>query len=406
MITVYYGIPNKKINITNKLIPLKNNKNIIVIPNGDTLRDTLFSDPVPKVNKYIIVQLKGVAKPYMYSEHFNVYIDLFMFTQILFTPKLIVRGYIPPANNIQYPGNVFPITFCIPEEKIVNTIPKKKKMLSSLIPWNNSTYLFNTEDTYYTEYKESMFGITCLKAGWDCMRHYELMANGCIPYFIDLHECPKNTMAFLPKKLFTEGNELFHRFGSKKIEALTISELDICTTHISKLVDYTRQHLTTCIMSNYILEKSNHTNVSKILYIGINKPDYLSMLILHGLKTRFGSKCHEYPKQPYLYKFNSNSDSNINNVSELYGKGITYSELLDINMRDDDLDQTLIHNIQNKYYDIIIYPNYHRSMLYYDLVNTVYSPNDIILLCKNGIRARNYHTWANKKHPIFIREMD
>ena len=31
---------------------------------------------------------------------------------------------------------------------------------------------------------------------------------------------------------------------------------------------------------------------------------------------------------------------------------------------------------------------------------------NIILLCKNGIRARNYHTWANKKHPIFIREID
>lgn len=402
MILVYYGIPNKKINITNKLFPLKNNKNIIVIPNGDILRNALFSDPVPKVKKYIIVQMKGVSKPYMYNEHFNVYIDLTMLTQILFTPKLIVRGYIPPANNIQYPDNVFPITFCIPEEKIVNTIPKKNKMISSLIPWNNSTYLFNTEETYYTEYKESMFGITCLKAGWDCMRHYELMANGCIPYFIDLHECPKNTMALLPKKLFAEGNELFHRLGARKIEALTSSELVLCNTHISKIIDYTRRHLTTCIMANYILEKSNHTNVSKILYIGIDKPDYLSVLILHGLKTRFGSKCHEYPKQSYLYKSNSNS----NKVSDLYGKGITYSELLDINMRDDDLDKTLIDNIQNKYYDIIIYSTYHKSMLYYDLVNSVYDPNDIILLCGNDIHNCSYHTWANKKHPVFIREMD
>ena len=74
MITVYYGIPNKKINITNKLIPLKNNKNIIVIPNGDTLRDTLFSDPVPKVKKHIFIYLTD--KQYKLNDEVDIYIDL------------------------------------------------------------------------------------------------------------------------------------------------------------------------------------------------------------------------------------------------------------------------------------------------------------------------------------------
>ena len=33
------------------------------------------------------------------------------------------------------------------------------------------------------------------------MRHYEIMSNGCIPYFIDIESCPKLTMFNFPKDL-------------------------------------------------------------------------------------------------------------------------------------------------------------------------------------------------------------
>ena len=38
------------------------------------------------------------------------------------------------------------------------------------------------------------------KAGWDCYRHYELLMNGCLPFFLDINDCPELTCRSLPKK--------------------------------------------------------------------------------------------------------------------------------------------------------------------------------------------------------------
>jgi len=397
MITIHYGTIKNNINITKKTLQLKNKNDIIVIPCYDNVRSRIFSDPIPGVKKYIIVHLNGVTNPYIYSEHFNVYIDLVILTQILFTPKLIVRGYIPTADNIQYPNNVFPIAFSFPEEKNVLEIPKKEKLLSSLIPGNLNTYVYNNETDYYNEYKKSMFGITCLKSGWDCMRHYELMANGCIPYFLDIQECPKNTMSLLPKKLFVEGNNLFSKLQKKT----SINDDDIQEYNIlaKKMIDFTKNNLTTKVMANYILDKTNHNNASKILYIGISKPEYLSTLTLHGFKMRLGKNCHEYPKQNYLYK-NNNID-----LMKIYGKGITYSELIDVDLRDDTLDETLIEDIKNKYYDIVIFSCYYRNMEHFQLINSIYKPNEIILMCGADVHDGSCISWSKKGHSVFVREL-
>ncbi len=57
-------------------------------------------------------------------------------------------------------NKLFPITYSIPEEKIVNKIPYKTKMLSDLIPGKTDTYIYNNETDYYNEYKSSYFAIT------------------------------------------------------------------------------------------------------------------------------------------------------------------------------------------------------------------------------------------------------
>ena len=90
---------------------------------------------------------------------------------------------------------VYAITFSIPELKIVRGMQHKTKLLSNLIPGNMSTYIYNTEEEYYNEYKSSLFAITTKKSGWDCMRHYEILACGTIPYFPNNENCPKDTMA-------------------------------------------------------------------------------------------------------------------------------------------------------------------------------------------------------------------
>ena len=296
---------------------------------------------------------------------------------------------------------LFPITFSIAEEKICSqvNINEKCKIMSSLIPGNTSTYIYNTEENYYNEYKQSYFAMTKMKAGWDCLRHYEILANGCVPIFIDIEKCPPNTLARLPKDLFTEANQLYYsKFANKQIHQLTPQDIYEYIILLTKLMEHTKTHLTTRKMAEYVIQKIN-LPVSRILFLsGNTQPDYLRCLTLHGLKEVFGANCHDFPKIQHIYKSNSI------NYSGLYGKGMTYTNLLEPNLHNDLLDTRIVEDIKNKYYDIVIYGSYHRGMPYYNLVCSTYLRNEIILFCGEDLHECNCMNLVNCGHSVFIRE--
>jgi hypothetical protein len=95
---------------------------------------------------------------------------------------------------------VYPISFCIPEELIIAKLKTKNKLISDIIPNSTKNYMYDTEEEYYMEYASSYYATTTAKAGWDCLRHYEIMMNGCIPLFQNLENCPELTLTTLPKK--------------------------------------------------------------------------------------------------------------------------------------------------------------------------------------------------------------
>ena len=289
--------------------------------------------------------------------------------------------------------SVHPITFSIPEEKIVSCIPEKVRFVSALIPGDMKTYIYNTEKEYYDQYKESMFAITTKKAGWDCMRHYEILANGCIPYFPGIEECPSNTMALLPKDLLQQAITLCNNFSSDDSEKYTVLA--------GRLLDYTREHLTTRKMAQYILDTTNHSTAKKILFLsGRTDPDYLRCVTLHGFKTLLGKDCHDYPKVPHVYK-----DQNIN-YSRLYGKGITYTNLISPELHSEESDQSLVSDIEKKVYDLIIYGSYHRGIPFYHVVMKHYKASDVVLLCGEDIHSCDYTNWTKNGHYVFVRELD
>jgi len=137
-----------------------------------------------------------------------------------------------------------PIHFAIPECKITTNKLDKIQEYGSIIPGQGG-YKFDIEQEYYNDYNKSYFGVTMKKAGWDCMRHYEILANNCIPYFVDLHECPKNTLTNLPKELLLEARDLANNFDEQKY-------FDI----LNELFEYTKTHLTTKKLAQYVLEKT------------------------------------------------------------------------------------------------------------------------------------------------------
>ena len=293
-----------------------------------------------------------------------------------------------------------PITFSFPEEKLITHIPIKTKVLSSLIPGDISTYIYNTEQEYYDEYRQSMFAITQKKAGWDCMRHYEIIANGCIPYFINIEGCPPTTMALLPKDLIQEGNALYGSLKDKSISEFSSDDMSACTVILQKLLDYTRSNLTTTAMATYILKQSNHLNAKRILYLsGDTRPDYLRCVTLHGFKLLAGVQCHDYPIVPHIYK------TTTIDYSRLYGKGITYTNILEPTLHDYNADATVKDDILNKVYDVIIYGSYHRGMPFYDIVKKVYDPQDVLLLCGDDIHRCNNMEYVRMGHHVFVREL-
>jgi hypothetical protein len=97
------------------------------------------------------------------------------------------------------PG-IHPIHFAIPTSKIGTLKDTPKIRVRALIdPRDRSTYTYTTERDYYSDYAQSLFAFTMKKAGWDTLRHYEIMANKCIPLFLDLAQCPETTCINLPK---------------------------------------------------------------------------------------------------------------------------------------------------------------------------------------------------------------
>jgi hypothetical protein len=291
-----------------------------------------------------------------------------------------------------FDNTVFPITFSIPEDKLITYIPKKTKLLSSLIPGDLKTYIYSTEKDYYTEYQKSCFALTTKKAGWDCMRHYEIVANGCLPYFPDLESCPLFTMSMLPKHLFFRSNELYERMKKDSSDNKDYLPLLI------DMMAYFKEHLTTQCVSSYILKRSGFKHAKKILFLsGCIRPDYLRCLTLHGLKLLLGTDCHDYPKLPHMYKDYQGGS--------LYGKGFTYSKLMDPSLRNDTYDINIIEDIINTRYDIVIYGSYHRGMPFYDIVCKYYPTNKIILLCGEDIHCCDSSLFVNKGHPVFVREL-
>jgi hypothetical protein len=97
--------------------------------------------------------------------------------------------------------NINPIQFSLPDIKLNSNIIAKNKNLANIIPIHTRTYIYSDEQIYYNDYAESIIGITMKKGGWDCMRHYEILGNNCIPFFIDLENCPEKTLTLFPKKI-------------------------------------------------------------------------------------------------------------------------------------------------------------------------------------------------------------
>jgi hypothetical protein len=95
------------------------------------------------------------------------------------------------------------INFSIPDKKIRQQIPPKEKKFAKHVQCDEAykikeieencqrSYAFSNEEAYCDDIASAEYAITMKKGGWDCMRHYEIAANGTVQCFYRLDEKPR-----------------------------------------------------------------------------------------------------------------------------------------------------------------------------------------------------------------------
>lgn len=143
-------------------------------------------------------------------------------------------GSIWKSHLVDY-GAGKPLSFGIPESQLIKNNPLKEKIFATIVPGKQDTYIYYNEGEYYKDYSVSYYGTTFKKGQWDCMRHYEILANRCIPYFPDIEECPALSLVDFPKEIIKETNKYARR-----------NEIHPFYDEINDyLFDYTKNKLTT-----------------------------------------------------------------------------------------------------------------------------------------------------------------
>lgn len=277
---------------------------------------------------------------------------------------------------------VRPISFAIPEEKVVDSVPEKTQFISVIDPTHSvpgkRNYQFTEEAAYYAEYQKSIFAMTCKKAGWDCLRHYEIMANGCIPLFDKIDACPPSALSTFPKGLATEAWSLHNRLlGTTGGDMNKLSSKDHkdCLSLAQNFLDYTRNNLTTKTLALSILKDWELDTNARVLFVASDpRPDYQRDLLLHGFKSLLGKRCTDLHRLPYMYSDFSGD------TSKLYGRGMTYSKTIDPSLHEPMTRPEAFENVRDAYYSLIIYGSCHRCMDgYMEVFNCMQGCNTMVV---------------------------
>jgi hypothetical protein len=228
--------------VTSNLAMINIDRNNLSEKISDHYFDLIFYGSIHRDNTYLDLVLKSYKKNeiiFLDGEDELDVIEPLTHKGIYFKREMIEYNYKNPT---------IPISFAFPEELLIVEEPKKEQLLAKLTTAENG-YLFYDQNEYYNEFKKSYFALTKKKAGWDCMRHYEIILNGALPLMKDFHELPKLTMVHWDRNLLKESIELFWSYRMENRQDNYYNEIR------SKFIEHAKKDLTTKAMFNYILEK-------------------------------------------------------------------------------------------------------------------------------------------------------
>lgn len=280
------------------------------------------------------------------------------------------------------PRRIYPISFCIPDHLVVAAPPVKDQDFAGGMSQGKKAYRFKAHQQveYYRDYQRSFFGLTYKKSGWDCMRHLEVLANGCAPWFPGIEELPALTMTHYPRKLIASamalgpnvrmsGNALARRDEASAV----VSDRAAYQSIVAKMIDHVRTHLTTRAMAGYLLACMGKPQAKSVLYLsGGIKPDYQCDLLFHGLRELLGAGCVDAEKIWWMYQ-----SATAARRARLYGYGFTYSG----HLPEIEVDRHQVaEKIRKRAYDLIVFGSIKRCWKLLPLVRKHYAREEIALI--------------------------
>lgn len=292
----------------------------------------------------------------------------------------------------------FGICFGIDESRIrpLKDPRLKTQAFSTLLPGVRSTYTFNkSESQYYDQYEESFYGFTKKKGGWDCLRHYEILAAGALPYFVDLKDAPAQALQDFPRELVLAAMQLPGVSPEGHID-MAVFPIDTYDDIRRKLRTYMLNHLTLRAVATRVLGLVG--NPKTVLYLsGNGRPDLMRCSLLAGLKVVLGPYAVvDYTKVAHIYK-------SFEGVIRGYGNGYTYSRILDHDPELDRSDEAISTGIRSHAWDVVVFGSIHRGMPFLEEVRKAYAPAEIVYVC--GADSHACRPCGNPGSVFFIREL-
>lgn len=105
-------------------------------------------------------------------------------------------------------SNILPINIDIKKQLHQKSYPREALFEPKEV--NKSHYCFTKESDYYADMAKSWFGLSCMKGGFDALRHYEIIAAGALLLYRDYHlKPPLCPPISLPAISYSSKDELY-----------------------------------------------------------------------------------------------------------------------------------------------------------------------------------------------------
>lgn len=311
----------------------------------------------------------------------------------------------------------------------------KTRDFAPVIPGNKKTYTFTSEDSYYKSYATAYFGITMKKAGWDCLRHYEIIAAGSIPYFLNLAKVPHNTMHDFPFSMVQEAmklpgvpfqEEVIEVIRDGSTEHLKIDKAIFNETRyhelLYKMMAHSIQHLTWKAKAQYMLSSIQKyypcLTDPRILMITPPTCEYMSCAIFGGLYDRLGSSRMSSLFGPKYELFETLSPGDTN---KMYGRGFSYSRVFSDPWNVTQMDALTKQRLKDGFFNMIVFTNggnmycdkgkyFYWEMSNVDILNNYQKQfNPLVVLVDGNDISGCHKFFSADEHPLehhahFIRE--